>query len=256
MAIQRYMATKDVKAARITLVSSLVAAALAGVFLSTVGLALLAYFNSNPHLVADGQQVLSDADKLFPRYIAVGLPAGCSGLVMAGLLAASMSSLSSGVNASCSVITTDFIDRFRKRRDSELDHVKMAKGISVLVGIVVVLLSFVIGMIKGNLLELCFKTCDLLTARDLLTAPLFGLFFMAMFVRWATGPGTLVGAVFGVAVVFVISFWKDLFQDPTGMQGISILWAIPLSLLTQITVGTIASLLIGRRRGAGPTDGT
>jgi SSS family solute:Na+ symporter len=244
MAIQRYLSTKDVKAARTTLIFSLVAAALAITLLSVVGLALLAFFNSNPHLIADGERVLGDADKLFPRYIAVGLPAGCSGLVMAGLLAASMSSLSSGVNSSCSVIIVDFIDRFRKRKDSELDHVKMAKWISVLVGIVIVLLSTVIGMIQGNLLDLCFKVCNLLTA------PLFGLFFMAMFVRWATGAGTLVGALFGVVVVVVISFWKDLFASPTEIQGISILWAMPLSLLVQISVGTVASLVIGRRREA------
>lgn len=244
MSIQRYLATKDVRAARTTLILSLAAAALAGIFLSTVGLALLAFFNSNPHLVADGQRVLSDADKLFPRYIAVGLPVGCSGLVMAGLLAASMSSLSSGVNSSCSVIIVDFIDRFRKRKDNELDHVMMAKWISILVGIAIVLLSTVIDMIHGNLLDLCFKTCNLLTA------PLFGLFFMAMFVRWATGAGTLVGALFGVVVVFVISFWADLFQEHTGIQGISILWAMPLSLLVQISVGTVASLVIGRRREA------
>lgn len=239
MAIQRYQATRNAKAARRTLVASLTASAFASLFLSLVGLALLAYLRDNPHLVADGQRILSDADKAFPRFIAYGLPAGLSGLVMAGLLAAAMSSLSSGVNSSCSVITSDFVDRFRRLRDVESDHVRQAKYISVVVGVVVVALSTGVGMVQGNLIALAFKICNLLTA------PLFGLFFMAIFVRFATGFGTLVGAAFGLATVVLISYWEEIF----GVQGISFLWAMPLGLFVQVAVGTLISLLpIGTRR--------
>ncbi len=238
MAIQRYLATRDVKAARGVLITSLSANTLVNLLLTPVGLALLAYFRMNPQFIPDGQTIMSDADTLFPRFIAVGLPIGLSGLVIAGLLAAAMSSLSSGVNSSCSVITVDFIDRFRKNKETETDHVKLAKYISVIVGTVVVLLSAYVGMVQGNLLAIAYKVVNLLTA------PLFGLFFMALFVRWATGPGTLVGAVFGVATVVLVNYWKEI----TGTDGISFLWAMPLGLLIQITIGMLASLLpFGRR---------
>ena len=241
MAIQRYLATRDVKAARFVLGTSLVASTLVTVIMISVGLAIHAYFLVNPHLLPDGQTMLSDADEVFPRFIAIGMPVGVSGLVVAGLLAAAMSSLSSGINSSCSVITVDFIDRFRRRRTSETDHVRLAKYVSVVVGVVVVALSSGVGMVQGNLLEVAFKVVNLLTA------PLFGLFFMAMFVRWATGPGTLVGAFFGLVVVVTISFWKDF----TGNVGIGFLWAMPLSLLVQVVVGMLVSLVpIGRSRGA------
>ena len=239
MAIQRYLANRDVKAARRTVISQMVASALAALFLTAVGLALLAYFRANPFLIPDGQRLLGDADKLFPRFILSGLPVGLTGLVTAGLLAAAMSSLSSGVNSSCSVITVDFIDRFRRRTLSEADHVRMAKYVSVLVGIVVVLLSSFVGMVQGNLLAVAFKVCNLLTA------PLFGLFFMAMFVRWATGPGTIVGAIFGLAAVVAVNYWEEM----TGAKGISFLWAMPLGLLVQIAVGMVASLVPVGHRG-------
>lgn len=238
MAIQRYLATRDVKAARGVLVTSLAANTAVNLLLTPVGLALLAYFRMNPQFIPDGQTILSDADTLFPRFIAVGLPVGLSGLVIAGLLAAAMSSLSSGVNSSCSVITVDFIDRFRKNKETEIDHVKLAKYISVIVGTVVVLLSAYVGMVEGNLLAVAYKVVNLLTT------PLFGLFFMALFVRWATGPGTLIGAVFGVTTVVLINYWKEI----TGTDGISFLWAMPLGLLIQVTTGMLASLLpFGRR---------
>jgi SSS family solute:Na+ symporter len=241
MAIQRYLATRDVKAARNVVITTLGANTLVNLLLTLVGLSLLAYFRINPHLIPDGQTILSDADRLFPQFIALALPAGLSGLVVAGLLAAAMSSLSSGVNSSCSVITVDFIDRFRRSKESELDHVRLAKYVSVVVGVVVVILSAYVGAVQGNLLEVAYKVVNLITA------PLFGLFFMAMFVPWAKGWATILGAVCGLAVVIAISFWKEL-TGSTG--GISFLWAMPLSFLAQIAAGMLLSLVpIGRRNG-------
>lgn len=236
MAIQRYLAGRDIATARRTLIASLTASALAGALLSVVGLALMAYFF---HLSTAPAAVLAEPDRLFPRFIARDLPVGVSGLVIAGLLAAAMSSLSSGVNASCSVITVDFIDRFRHGTPGEREQVRMAQLTSAGTGVVVVLLSSVIGMVEGNLLALGFKICNLLTA------PLFGLFFMALFVRWATVPGTLLGAAAGVATVVVVSFWKDV----TGHEGISFLWAMPLGLIVQIAAGSLASFIpLGPRK--------
>ncbi|MBN2292474.1 MAG: sodium/solute symporter [Pirellulales bacterium] len=238
MTVQRFLASRDVKAARRTLIYSLACSAGAAVLLTLVGLALMAYFQDNPQLLPGGKINMNEADKLFPQYIALVLPPGLSGLVMAGLLAAAMSSLSSGVNSSCSVIIVDFVDRFRKKNTSEAQHVKLTMCVSAGVGIVVVLLSMFVGVVQGNLLAVTFKVCNLLTA------PLFGLMFMAMFVRWATVPGTLVGAACGLVVVIGINFWEEM----TGTKGISFLWSMPLGLISQIGFGAIVSLLpLGRR---------
>ena len=239
MAIQRYLATRDARAARNVLLTSLVANVVVMLILSGAGLALWAFFREHPQLLRAGQAIQADADKLFPRFIEVGMPTGISGLVVAGLLAAAMSSLSSGVNSSCSIITVDFVDRFRLSHNSgaELDHVKLARIISVFVGVVVIALAAGVGVVQGNLLEVAFKVVNLLTV------PLFGLFFMAMFVRWATGPGTMIGAALGLVVIVAINYWKEL----TGSTGISFLWAMPLGFVVQIAVGMLASLLpIGR----------
>ena len=238
MAIQRYQATASVGQARKMLCFSLSASALATALVSIVGIALLAYATANPAFLGGKTLAQVDADRVFPMFIAGALPPGVTGLVMAGLLAAAMSSLSSGVNASCSVITSDFIDRFRAEPMQEKTHVFLAKVISVFVGAVVVLLSFFIDNVQGNIIELAYKICNLLTA------PLFGLFFMAMFVRFATPIGTLVGAAAGLTTVILISFWQDLFHHP----GIGFLWAMPLGLLIQVGVGAAVSLVTPKKR--------
>lgn len=239
IAIQRYLATRNAKTARTVLNISLVADVLVALLLAGVGFGLLAFYRARPFLLPDTQTILSDADKLFPRFIVVGLPVGVSGLVVAGLLAAAMSALSAGINSTCSVITVDFLDRFRKQRDAQTEstHVRQVKWVSVLVGGIVVSLSLFINQVHGNLLEIAYKVVNLFTA------PLFGLFFMAMFVRWATGFGTLVGAACGLATAIGVSYWPEL----TGMPGISFLWAMPLSLAVEVAVASMTSLVpIGR----------
>lgn len=240
MAIQRYLASPSVSAARSVLVYSLVANTVVQFLLAIVGLALLGYFTANPSLLAAGQSVVKDADKLFPRFIVVGLPMGASGLIVAGLLAAAMSSLSSGLNSSCTVINADLINRFRRTKDSDAAQVARAKYISVLVGLAVVGLTFGVCQVKGNLLDVAFKVVNLFTA------PLFGLFFMALFVPWATAPGTFVGAAVGITVVTTINFWEELI----GAPGICMFWAMPLGLLAQIATGCLASLLPWGRRAS------
>ena len=119
--------------------------------------------------------------------------------------------------------------------------VKSARVVSVLVGAGVVVLSSCVGTVKGNLFEVSSKVVNLLVA------PLFGLFFMAIFVPWATAFGTIIGAVCGLAVVSTIYYWQDF----TGTEGISFLCALPLGLLVQIVVGMCVSLLPIRRIGSG-----
>jgi solute:Na+ symporter, SSS family len=241
IAIQRYLSTKDAKAARSVLFISLSADILVSFILTAVGLALLAYFRANPHLIPDSQTVLADGDKLFPRFIIVGLPVGWSGLVVAGLLACAMSALSAGINSTCSVLTVDVIDRWRGTKrpaESGAERVGQLKHVSYLIGAIVVVLSLGVNMVQGNLLEICYKVVNLLTA------PLAGLFLLAMFVPWARSFGALVGAAFGLAVVIAISYWREI----TGTPGISFLWAMPVGLVVQMVVGALVSLIpIGRK---------
>ncbi len=227
MAIQRYLATRDVKAARRMFTISMVSGGLIMAFLAVLGFALLAYFRANPHLIADGQSLATSADRLFPRFIVAGVPAGLSGLFIAGLLAAAMSSLSSGVNSSCSVLTVDLVERFWAGRCG--DTVRLAKLTSWLVGATVVALSFAVVLVKGNLLEITYKVVNLLVT------PLFILFAMALFVPWATAFGTILGTLVSAAVAIGIAFY--------GWLGLSFIWIMPASLAAGVLVGMLASLL-------------
>jgi SSS family solute:Na+ symporter len=197
---------------------------------------LVGYFTAHPELFTESASLVTGADRLFPRYVMVGLPAGMTGVIIAAVLAAAMSSLSSGMNSSSLVITEDFIVRFRKSPLADASRMKLARWISAGIGIAVILISLLVSRIEGNLLDVCFR------AVNLLTAPLFVLFFMAMFVRWATTFGALVAALTSVATAVCIAYSAAL-----GLPPISIMWIMPGSFAAGVVCGSLASLLpIGR----------
>lgn len=235
MAIQRYLATRDAAAARRMFAVSLTLEVFVVSMLACLGLALFAYFSANPDMLPDGVNLTTGTDKLLPQFIVRVLPAGISGLVIAGLLSAAMDSLSSGLNAACSVITVDWIDRFRRDKVHGRAHVREARLVSWGVGLVVIVLSLFASFVPGNLLERCY------TVVNLLVTPLFILFFMAMFVPWATTPGTWIGSLATLAMAVGIGHG--------GFLGLSFIWMMPISLLTGIIVGCLASALpLGQRR--------
>jgi SSS family transporter len=232
MSIQRYLATRDAASARRSFGIQLLSTVLSMGLLGLAGLAVLGYFQARPEEMKTGWQLAKDADKLMPHFIVIGLPAGLTGLVIAAILAAAMSSLSSGLNSSSTVIVTDFVGRAGGRVMSATEEVRLARYVSVLVGVVAVGLSLVVGGLATNLLELCFKVVNLLTA------PIFVLFFLALFVPRATPLAAVAATVASVATAVAVAF---------GWDAKWFLWSPPAALLAGVTAGVLASLLPVRR---------
>lgn len=106
--VQRLLATTSLADARRALVGSGVLVILQfGLFL-LVGTALWA---------AGADDTALRSDELFPRFAASALPPGLSGIVIAGLLAAAMSTLASSLNSLASAATHDFYAPLTGRRD-------------------------------------------------------------------------------------------------------------------------------------------
>jgi SSS family solute:Na+ symporter len=249
VAIQRYLATRDARAARRMLGVSVGAMILVKLLLGSLGLGLLAYAAAHPEWLPAGVTIENSADRLFPRFIATVLPAGISGLIIAGMLAEAMNSLASGINSVSCVVVTDLFGMFRHselKAQNAMVNLRTVRWVSVCVGLLVVSLSIAIRSVEGNLFEISQKVVNLLAV------PLFGLFIMAIFVRWATPFGAFAAALAGVATVSIINFWTQLTGQPE--PPISFLWAMPLALFVETIVGMLASLLpIGAARPMLPT---
>jgi len=255
MAIQRYLATRDARAARKMFYITLGMNVTSWLLLTILGFALLGFYRAHPEYLADGSSIAADADKLFPRFIAVGLPAGVSGLVVAGLLAAAMSSLSSGINSSCAVISVDYVGRLRQHDPHAEPGLKETQIISWGIGVVAVLLSMAAGFVPGNLLDVVYRI------GNLLVAPLFVLFFLALFVKRASWTATWIGVIASIAVAVTVAYGELIGQGLAALlpgasgladtfrqiAAVGVLWIMPASLVTGIAVGWLGSLAgIGR----------
>jgi len=238
MAIQRYLSTRDARSARRAFLVNNCADVFTTLALAFLGFALLAFFRSHAAALPAEYNLVTNADYLFPYFIVNVLPAGLGGLVIAGLLAAAMSSLSAGFNSCCSVVTVDLIDRFREQKSAAERHLRMMRYISVAVGLITIGLSLLMGRVSGNLVEMANKTTNLFVA------PLFCLFFMAMFVPFATAFGTFSGAVYGLAAGVLVGYWDQL----TGGAVLSWTWITPASLMASIVAGCVFSLFPTRGR--------
>ena len=239
MAIQRYLSTRDARAARRAFLHNCIGSVVVTSILALVGLAVLGYYTRHPEWLPDHLSLKHQADGLFPRYVSRHLPAGIPGLVLAGLLAAAMSSLSSGISSTITVVSKDFLDRFRRGLPAtDAQRLRTARVLAAGIGLLAIAGSQVAGWLPGNLIEVANKSINLFLC------PLFGLFFLALFVPFATPFGALAGAAYSITAATLVGYW-DVF---TGGPAISFQWIAPVALVTSLTSSCLFSLLPTRGR--------
>lgn len=244
VSVQRFMATRDAKSARCALAVQLGVAIVVSTTLVLVGFALLRYFQSQPELLPEGKTLGEAADDLFPRFIAFHLPPGISGLVVSAMFAAAMSSIDSGVNSITAVVTTDLMDRFGTRPKSDRHRVTLARWLALAIGTIVLIGSTLIPYVPGNITAVTNRTVNLLTV------PIFCLFFLALFVPFANPVGAWVGVICSTMTAALIAFSGPIFGQvaATGEAPISFQWIGPASLFVGITTGVATSALVAAAR--------
>ena len=239
-AIQRFMATRDAKSARFAYGANLVVSIVVVTVLAIVGFALMAFYQTHSQL-PDGWNLAVRADDVFPYHIAYQLPPVISGLVVAAMFAAAMSSVDSGVNSITAVVMTDLVGRLRESPITEASRLRLSRGLAFGIGAFVVFGSSFIGLVPGNIIAMTQKTSNLVVT------PLFSLFVLALFVPFATPWGATLGVVCGVISATLIAFsgpiFVPTFAPARDYDPISFQWIAPVGMVVSIGVGCLASWL-------------
>ena len=107
--------------------------------------ALFVFYHQNPQLLQTAHQ-----DQIFASFIVYQLPIGISGILIAAIYAASQSTLSTGLNSVATSWVLDIQDSFN-RQISEEKQTKIAKLVSLGVGIIAIIVSMILanGEIKS-----------------------------------------------------------------------------------------------------------
>jgi Na+/proline symporter len=156
-------------------------------------------------------------------------PSGARGLLISGVFAAAMSSLSSSMNSVASVVINDYYKRFIQPGVSELAALRLAQGITLVLGIAGTAASLYI--VKIEAVSLWDPFLELL---GLAGGGLAGIFALGIFVKRANYCGALTGAIASAAVLYLVRGYTDVNPMLFGMIGF----------LTSLCVGWGSSLLL------------
>lgn len=135
---------------------------------------------------------MQEMDMIYPTMLFDLLPTGLLGIVLAGLIAAMMSSLDSGLNSVSTLITMDFYQKLKPNASSK-DLMKIGRWITVIVMIIAVLWAPNIGEFE--------KLWDYLqNTLAWFCPPVVALFVMGLFSKKINNTGALVSIVVGMAI--------------------------------------------------------
>ncbi|HNX33336.1 MAG TPA: sodium/solute symporter [Kiritimatiellia bacterium] len=220
--IQRYMTTKNTHEAARSLWLNVPFGIGTGFIFFSVGTALYTFYRSQPERLA---VTMPKADSILPLFIANDLPAGVAGLVLAGLFAATITTLAANLNSSATAITSDWFVRLRKGT-TDRAQVRFAQTCTIAVG-----LAGMAGALALANADIRAVYDQFLKAIGILTSGLACLFMLGIFARRVGA----VAALTGLAANYVVCI---------GLDQASLAWKPHLLLYGAIGIATCLAVAL------------
>jgi SSS family transporter len=238
--VQRYLTAKSLSQSQKGFAAN-AGAYLLYVFLVTfIGAGLFAV--TKHFAFPDGLKV----DQMFPYFIANFMPMGLTGIMVAAIYGASLSSFDSGINSCATAILNDFYGRYKLKvynlesgkvtADEGVRRLKIARISTVTIGVLVTFLALFVGRL-GDIFTYSQKLINMFTG------PLFGVFVLAMFTKRATAPATLIAGFVGFIMGSLLVFAKKWGIDALA---VGVLWPAALSFITTVVLGYLLSFILGK----------
>ncbi|MDB4705552.1 sodium/solute symporter [Verrucomicrobia bacterium] len=194
--VQRYMTTSSSKLAARSIWTNAIMSVVATILFFGIGTALFAFYRSNPQKL----DPTITTDQIFPLFIAMEMPIGVAGLIVAGIFSAAQSTVSTSMNSTATTLVTDFMRPLKICQD-EKGYLKAAKRTTFFIGTL------------GTLLGLVFVNPEIKSLFDtfikiigLFMGVLGGLFLLGFLTRKANSTGAMTGAILGT--IFMFYLWK------------------------------------------------
>lgn len=231
--IQRYMTASSEKEAKKSAVyGALMYIPVSFLFLF-IGTALFAYYSVHPGVLPEGIQ----PDRVFPFYIINNMPAGLTGLLIASVFAAGMSTISTSVNSSATVILNDYFKKSLKEGNEEKTSMKILYYSTLIFST----LSIVVAIAMINVqsaLDTWWKLASIFSGGML------GLFLLGYFSKRVNNTAAIIGVISGVIVIA----WMSL--SPVFLKEIMPGLVSPFHSYLTIVFGTTAIFITGFLAGS------
>jgi Na+/proline symporter len=238
--VQRYLTAKSLKQSQKGFTANAGAYLLYVFLVTTIGAGLFAVTKYFPFPAG------LNVDQMFPYFIANFMPVGLTGIMVAAIYGASLSSFDSGINSCATAILNDFYARYKLKKynleagevskEEAARRLKIARISTVTIGLVVTFIAFFVGEL-GNIFVYSQKLINMFTG------PLFGVFVLAMFTKRATAPAALIAGFVGFVMGSLLVFAKNWGIDALA---VGVLWPATISFITTVVLGFVLSFVLGK----------
>ncbi len=215
MMVQRYLSARSQRdAARAILLSAVVVLVQFSLFLF-IGVQLACFYAQEPSVV------FAKTDEVYANFIVESFPrnTGLVGLMLAAILAAAMSTLSSSLNASASAILNDFYLPLKKTTPSPTRLLLVTRRLSLAFGIVQIIIGIWAVTFDASVVR------NALTLAGYSSGLLLGLFLLGVLTKKVSGSQALGGAVCGLAALLFIQFALPVLTQSSSLQaGVEVAW--------------------------------
>ncbi len=233
-AVQRYLACTDVHAARRAAFLGWGIGFFAVALTLFLGVAIHAWSDLSPaaeRFTAAMAEEGRTNDSALPLFILHRLPAGISGLLVAAIFAASMSSMDSAIHSMSTATLVDFVRRFRARPMEARSELRLARLLTAVFGVLAILAALLAATAARGLLD------TLITWLGYFAGPLLGLFGLGVLTRRTNEAGALIGTALGAGLVA-----GAVALELPARWAFHPLWLAPVALLTTLVGGFVAGL--------------
>ncbi len=237
--VQRYLCTDKPSRAAFALLSS--GAVVLGQFIGFlfIGVLLFAFyapFNSPEYQTATGAFPFTGGDKVFPDFITKFMPTGLSGLVVAAIFAAA---LSSSLNSIAATFVNDLYKPF-VREKSDKHYLKVAGWLTLIVGIIQIFVALIVMKQQRSALD------SALSVASLINGPILGVFLVGTFLKKATQTHALIGMLTSIFIMSFLLYVEIVkrFQIAPEATPIAWTWYALFGSLITLTIAFLASLVI------------
>ncbi len=239
--VQRMLTCKDVRDSQKALILTAILNFPVTLLFLTVGAALFVYFQAFPDPVV--AQLVHDrqADRIFPYFIKTILAPGFRGLLIAGLLAAAMSSLDSALNALSASAYLDIFQRHIRSAKNDRDAVKISRRFVVIFAILLAGIAIIFAR-TDSILWLGFRIVGYTYGAML------GIVLLAVITkRRGRDVVNVIAMVSSVIIVIVLTSQspgllcetRDLILQPLGITKIAWPWAIAIGTIWTFTFAAL-----------------
>jgi SSS family solute:Na+ symporter len=231
--VQRYMTTSTEKKAKSSAMFGALLYLPVSLIFFYIGTALYSYYTAQPDLLPAELKLPGTGDKVFPYFIVNGLPRGITGLLIAAIFAAGMSTVSTSINSTATIILSDYYTRYFNKNASEKSEMKVLYLSSVIFGALGIIISLSLVGVE-SVLDAWWSLASIFSGGML------GLFLLAFLSKKVRNIDAAVGVIVGALVIIWMSLSPLYFTE-----GKLLAFKSPFHSNLTIVIGTLIIFLIG-----------